>query len=162
MAFQLAAPRAPTRTQTARLTPDQIRRYRGDLRAEWEAAALYRRLADLDPEPERAEVLRALAAMEDRHAARWRAKLEAAGQPLPAWQPSLRSRALSWLARLFGTDRVIPILERGEANDENMYAAEPAAQDFAVDERTHGRLFARLQAGSAYRGRPSAAQIAAR
>ncbi len=84
--------------------------------------------------------------MEDKHATRWRGKLEEAGTPLPAWRPSLRSRVLGAVARIAGTRRVIPILERAEGGDAEMYASEPAAQDFVADERMHGRIFERLMA----------------
>ena len=140
----------------------EIDRYRGYLRAEWEAASLYRRLADSEVDAERASILRQLAAMEQRHASRWRGKLQQAGAPLPAWRPSLRSRLLGWLARVAGTGAVIPILERAEANDEDMYAAEPAAQDFSREERTHGRIFGRLRTGHPDRARTAASQIARR
>lgn len=128
-----------------RPSASDLARYRRYLLAELEAAALYRRLADAEPDRERAAILRELAAMEDRHAARWRAKLEAAGEPLPAWRPSLRSRLLGTLARIFGTRQVIPILERFEAWDADMYAAEPEAVDFSAQERVHARVFAQLR-----------------
>ncbi|MDQ3809417.1 MAG: VIT1/CCC1 family protein [Chloroflexota bacterium] len=147
---------------TAPASPEELSRYGRYLRAEWEAAALYRRLADTEPDAERAAVLRELAGMEERHAARWQSKLSLAGAPLPTWKPSLRSRALGWLARVAGTRAVVPILERAEAGDEDMYAAEPAAQDFSLDERTHARVFARLLTGHPNTARAAASQIAAR
>ena len=153
--------RPATETAPAPATPDELRRYARYLRAEWEAAALYRRLADAEPDSQRAAILRELAVMEERHAARWRSKLTAAGASLPAWRLSPRSRALGWLARLAGTRAVIPILERGEAGDQDMYAAEPAAQDFSREERTHGRVFARLMTGHPDTARAAASQIAA-
>ena len=163
---QTSSPRSDGRPGALELepapSPEDLGRYRGYLRAEWEAASLYRRLAESEPDRERAAILRQLAAMEERHAARWRGKLERAGAPLPAWRPGLRSRLLGWLARVAGTRAVIPILERAEANDEDMYAAEPAAQDFAREERTHGRIFARLSAGHPDTARAAAAQIARR
>jgi vacuolar iron transporter family protein len=144
-------------------TTDQLRRYRRYLLAEWEAAGLYRRLADAEKDPNRAAIFRELAAMEDKHAARWRSRLEAAAQPLPRWKPSLRSRALGWLARIGGSATVIPILERAEATDENMYAADPEAQDFSQDEELHGRIFGRLVRGGATISAPTRPdQIAAR
>ncbi|MBI2910670.1 MAG: VIT1/CCC1 transporter family protein, partial [Chloroflexi bacterium] len=125
-------------------TPEQLNRYRRYLQAEWEAAALYRRLADAEPAPERAAVLRELAAMEDTHAARWRGRLEAAGETLPGWKPSARSGLLAWLARRLGTRAVLPILERFEGGDADMYAAEPEAPDFSLQERSHGGILGRL------------------
>jgi VIT1/CCC1 family predicted Fe2+/Mn2+ transporter len=134
-------------TQERAPSAEQLRRYRQYLLAEWEAAALYRRLADLEKDGNRAGVFRELAAMEDKHAARWQSCLEAANEPLPTWRPSLRSRALGWLARIGGGNSVIPILERAEASDENMYALDPEAQDFSQDEELHGRIFGRLLRG---------------
>ncbi|HLF08117.1 MAG TPA: VIT1/CCC1 family protein [Dehalococcoidia bacterium] len=127
--------------------PARLARFKQYLLAEWEAAALYRALADAEQNDERAAVLRELASMEDRHAAHWRAKLDEAGEPLPAWRPSLRSRFLGRLARLFGTTSVLPILERFEGGDAAMYAAEPESLDFSTQERVHGRVFQRLRKG---------------
>ncbi len=119
-------------------------RYRRYLLAELEAAYLYEGLARAEKDSERAAVLRELAAIEQAHAARWRAKLEAAGAPLPAWRPTPRTLALRWLARLLGNRTVLPVLERLEGTDADMYAQEPEAQDFSVQERSHARIFARL------------------
>ena len=130
-------------------TRAELARYRRYLLAEWEAAALYRRLAEAEPNAERARLLRELAAMEDHHAARWQAKLEAAGVPLPRWEPGARTRLLGWLARRFGTRSLLPLLERLEDEDANMYAREPAAADFSEQERTHTRIFARLRGTTA-------------
>jgi len=141
-----AAPKHPSSPPVADgpATAEQLGRYRHYLLAEWEAAALYRRLADAEPVRERASVLRELAVMEEMHAARWRAKLEAAGASLPPWKPSRRSGLLGWLASRFGTRFVLPILEHLEGGDADMYAAEPGAEDFSLQERAHARIFARL------------------
>jgi VIT1/CCC1 family predicted Fe2+/Mn2+ transporter len=130
------------------LTAEDARRYRGYLLAEWDASTLYRRLADAERDPERAEVLRELASVEDRHAARWQDLLSRANQPLPDRHSSLRSRALAGAARLLGTRAVLPLIERPESGDADMYAQEPAAQDFSVDERNHARVFAALASGA--------------
>jgi VIT1/CCC1 family predicted Fe2+/Mn2+ transporter len=79
------------------------------------------------------------------HASRWQTRLEAAGESLPKWQPSARSRLLTRLASIFGTKSVLPLLERFEGGDADMYAAEPAAQDFSIEERSHGLIFAGLR-----------------
>jgi VIT1/CCC1 family predicted Fe2+/Mn2+ transporter len=151
-------------TQERAPSAEQLKKYQQYLLAEWEAAALYRRLADVERDENRAGVFRELAAMEDKHAARWQSRLEAAGAPLPTWRPSLHSRALGWLARIGGGNSVIPILERAEASDENMYASDPEARDFAQDEELHGRIFGRLLRGdtSILAAPPRADQIAAR
>ncbi len=137
-----------TGTQTGSTKPSagDLDRYRDYLVAEWEAAALYRRLADAEKDSERAAVFRELAGMEEKHASRWRGLLEEAGAQLPSWRPSWRSRWLGLLARLAGTRRVIPILERAEGGDAEMYAADPMGLDLVADERMHGRIFERLMA----------------
>ena len=127
-----------------RSTRADLIRYRRYLLAEWEAAALYRQLAEGEPSSERSAILRELANMEEVHAARWKSRLLAAGEPLPEWKPSARSRLLGRLASVFGTKSVLPILERFEGGDADMYAAEPAAQDFSLQERSHERIFAGL------------------
>jgi len=126
-------------------TTDELARYRRYLIAEWGAAALYRQLAGAEPDPDRAAVLRQLAQMELAHAARWEGRLRDAGKDLPQWRPAWRARALAWLARLFGTRAVLPVLEALERGDADMYAREPGAADFSAQERSHRRIFAGLR-----------------
>jgi vacuolar iron transporter family protein len=47
---------------------EDIGRYRANLQGEVDSAAMYRAMADLEPQPERAEVYRRLAAVEETHA----------------------------------------------------------------------------------------------
>ena len=128
-------------TPTSKADYDRYRRY---LTTEWEAANLYRSLADAESSRERAGILRELARMEDNHAARWRGRLEAAGEPLPQWSPSVRSRLLAKLAKVFGTKAVLPILEWAESGDADMYAQEPGAEDISAQEKSHERVLAGL------------------
>jgi hypothetical protein len=59
-----------------------------------------------------------LAAVEPRHAAHWAAKLTELGEPAPpADGPGQRTAVLSWLARRFSVDAVLPYLERVEHAD---------------------------------------------
>ena len=74
-----------------------VSRYRDYWADERRAARMYRALADLT-HGERAEALRELAAIEDRHAAHWASLLEAAGEPLPP-EPDLASDEADVLAR---------------------------------------------------------------
>ena len=48
---------------------DKIARYRANLQGEIDGSALYRAIAELDAQPERAEIFRRLAAAEESHAA---------------------------------------------------------------------------------------------
>src|SRR2546423_992885 len=73
-------------------------RYRANLQDEIDSAALYRTLADIEAQPQLAEVYRRLAIVEERHAGFWEQRLQAAGQTVPPRRPRWRSRRLSWLA----------------------------------------------------------------
>ncbi|MDE2052156.1 MAG: hypothetical protein KGJ72_14180 [Gammaproteobacteria bacterium] len=73
--------------------PADLARYRANLRSELDGAALYRAIAEAEPDPARRSVLMELARAESRHAALWREKLRAAGAPEPSFSPSMRTRA---------------------------------------------------------------------
>ncbi|GDY33304.1 VIT1/CCC1 transporter family protein [Gandjariella thermophila] len=130
-------------------TPDRRRaaaRFRALLESERQSAALYRGLAE-GATGERKEIFEQLAAVEDKHAAHWAEKLTALGEPVPSpRRPGLRTRALSWLARRFSVDAVLPLVERAEHADAGMYDADPdAGPGMAVDERSHARVLTRLR-----------------
>lgn len=115
-------------------------RLRENLVDEMNGAALYDALADAEKDLRLAEVYRRLANVERRHADRWRKKLEDAGETLPRFAPSWRTRTLSWLARRFGTNVVLPSVQSLEQADTNKYAAQSDARDFHGDERSHSRV----------------------
>ncbi|HKN96073.1 MAG TPA: VIT1/CCC1 transporter family protein [Pseudonocardiaceae bacterium] len=121
-------------------------RYREMLTAERNSAALYRGMA-AGASGERREVFGQLAAIEDRHAAHWAAKLAALGERVPEpGRPDLRTRLLSWVARRFSADAVLPLVERAEHADAGRYDGDPdATPDMAVDERSHARVLTRLR-----------------
>ncbi|MGO9786485.1 MAG: VIT1/CCC1 transporter family protein, partial [Stellaceae bacterium] len=56
--------------------------------------------------------------------------------------PGLRSRFLAWLARRFGTDTVLPIVDTLERSDVTQYDTQPeaAAAGLPDDERSHARI----------------------
>lgn len=107
---------------------------------EWNGAALYDALADAENDTRLAEVYRRLANVERRHAERWRKKLEDAGETLPRFKPSWRTRTLGFLARRFGTRTVLPSVQSLERTDTNKYADQADARDFHGDERSHMRV----------------------
>lgn len=107
---------------------------------ELNGAALYDALADAEKNKRLAEVYRRLANVERRHAERWRRKLEEAGESLPAFRPSWRTRTLTWLARRFGTGLVLPSVQTFEKADTNKYASQADARDFHGEERSHSRV----------------------
>ncbi len=137
-----------------------IKRWRDMLASERDAEALYTRLAAAET-GERAEIFSELATIEHRHAAHWEAKLRDAGAEVPPpGRPSVRTRLLGTAARRISTGTVLPLIERAERADANMYDADPdAAPGMAADERGHARTLARLVDG----GRPNPrAQISRR
>lgn len=121
-------------------------RFRDMLASEQRSAALYRGLA-AGTTGERKDILLQLAAVEDKHAAHWADKLRQLGEavPKPA-HAGLRDRALTWLAKRFSVESVLPIIERAEHADAGMYDNDPdATPDMAVDERSHAMVLTRLR-----------------
>jgi VIT1/CCC1 family predicted Fe2+/Mn2+ transporter len=127
---------------------EDIIRYRTNLQGEIDSAALYRTLAEVEPQPQLAEVYRRLAAVEETHARFWAQRLRDAGQPVPPPRPGWRVRTLSWLARRFGSQWVLPTIASLEQVDRHMYDPQPEAHKtrLPIDERSHARLL-RLIAG---------------
>ena len=124
-----------------------VARFRDLLRSERQSAALYRGLA-AGADGERREIFMELAAAEERHAAHWAAKLTELGEPVPgSVRPTARTRLLSWLARRYSADTVLPLVERAEHSDAGLYEGDPhAAPEMAADERSHARVLTRLRA----------------
>jgi VIT1/CCC1 family predicted Fe2+/Mn2+ transporter len=116
--------------------------YRSNLQGEVDSAALYRALAEIEPSPKLAEVYRRLAAVEEAHAEFWRKRLGALGARLPRLHPSWRTRALAWLARRFGPEFVLPVINTLEQSDSGQYDAQPEAVAAGLDqaERSHARI----------------------
>lgn len=124
----------------------EVARFREMLDAERRSATLYRGMA-AGARGERREVFEQLAAVEDKHAAHWAAKLAALGEQVPdATRPDLRTRLLAWVARRFSADAVLPLVERAEHADAGLYQGDPdATAAMAVDERSHARVLTRLR-----------------
>jgi VIT1/CCC1 family predicted Fe2+/Mn2+ transporter len=125
--------------------PSTIRRWRKYLADERAEAAVYRDLAGRRTGEER-EILLALAEAEARHEAHWLALLgDQVGRPQ---RGEIRTRALGWLARRFGSVFVLALAQRAEARSpyEGDVDATPA---MAADERIHEEVVR----GLATRGR---------
>ncbi|MDT4947541.1 MAG: vacuolar iron transporter family protein, partial [Pseudonocardiales bacterium] len=121
-------------------------RFRDALDAERRSAALYRGLA-AGAAGERQQIFLELASVEERHAAHWADKLVGLGEPVPEpGRTGLRTRLLSWVARRFSVDAVLPLVERAEHADAGLYATDPdATAAMAVDERSHARVLTRVR-----------------
>lgn len=128
---------------SATLSSADVKKLRSYIKDETDGAALYRRLADAEANPDLAEVYRKLAATEDRHRHFWEQKLQAAGVSVPKYSPSFRTRVLGWVARRFGTNLVAPLASQMESKAYGMYDQQPEAVAAGLprDERSHARVF---------------------
>jgi VIT1/CCC1 family predicted Fe2+/Mn2+ transporter/rubrerythrin len=116
---------------------------------ERDAAWLYRELARSDRNQERAGLFARLAAVEDRHTARWEELFREAGRPLPAYAVSRRTRLLAWGARTFGPSSVLPLILAEEGREVQAYLGlarqsthqhtHKAAVDIAAESAVHAR-----------------------
>ena len=122
-------------------------RYKKYLEAELEAAATYTSMAEIERDPSRTEIFEDLVKAEMRHASRWAEKLGMDVSKLEPAKPDMQGRLYRVGARIFGTNRILPWLLRGEAKDIMAYASDPEARDFAAEERHHEQILRTLAYG---------------
>jgi hypothetical protein len=104
-----------------------VKRWRELLAGERDAATLYSRLAEAET-GERQQIFRDLTAIERKHATHWESKLRSAGAEVPApGKPSLRTRLLGAAADRLSVQTVLPLIERAERADADLYDDEPDA-----------------------------------
>jgi VIT1/CCC1 family predicted Fe2+/Mn2+ transporter/rubrerythrin len=116
---------------------------------EKDAAWLYRRLASVDTNRERADLFGRLAAVEDRHTAKWVELFRDAGRPLPSHAVAPRTRLLAWVAKTFGPSAVLPLILAEEGREVQAYLGlaresthdqtHKAAVEIAADSAVHAR-----------------------
>jgi VIT1/CCC1 family predicted Fe2+/Mn2+ transporter len=122
-------------------------RYRRNMQAEIDGAAIYHAMAAGEDNPELAKVYTSLAGTEERHARFWAGRLQAAGagevRPRPTWQ----ARALVWLARRLGPQWVLPTIAQQERNGRTMYDHQPETTGTGLpgDERSHARILQEIE-----------------
>ena len=88
---------------------------------EADAAYLYRHLADAEPAPQKAELYRKLADVEDRHTAIWQKLLAEQGVDAGPPTPSGKARLLAWTAKRFGPSLLTRMLLREEGKEVQGY-----------------------------------------
>lgn len=134
-------------TTTAETQPEReaLHRYRLNYLTEMDGIALYRSLAAAEKDAKRAAIFERLARAEERHANRWARLLEASGEPVATYRPTARVRVLGWLARVFGTERVLPIISSLEASDQAGYLSQPEAAGLVAEERAHARALRAME-----------------
>ena len=129
------------------ITASDVDRYRANYLVEKDGIALYRAMAAAEKDGKRAAIFEKLAQNEERHAQRWARLLESAGAKVPSHRPSARVHLLGWLARRFGTGRVIPIISSLESRDEAGYMQQPEAAGLPAEERAHSRTLWAMSGG---------------
>ncbi len=146
---------------------DPIKRYRNNLRDEVDSASLYRAMADAEANPQLKQVYSRLAQVEEAHAEFWKKRLAGLGAAERGHGPGWRSRTLAWLARRFGPQTVLPIINSMERTGSATYDTQPEAvlAGLPAAERSHaahhagdGRTAAgrcRRRHAGAYRGAAS-------
>jgi vacuolar iron transporter family protein len=125
-----------------------VARYRQNYLVEMDGIALYRSMAAAEKDKTRAEIFEKLAQNEERHAQRWARLIQSAGGAVPDYRRSMRVRALGWVARNFGTRRVVPIISSLESRDEAGYMNQPEAAGLPAEERSHSRTLWAMSGGS--------------
>jgi VIT1/CCC1 family predicted Fe2+/Mn2+ transporter/rubrerythrin len=123
-------------------------------RDERDAAFLYRALAGVERDGQRRDLFERLAAVEDRHVARWAELFRESGQPVPSHTPSARTRALAWVARRFGPSSILPLVLAEEGREVQAYlglarratnrSTHLAAVEIAADSAQHARELSTL------------------
>ncbi|MBI5284406.1 MAG: VIT1/CCC1 transporter family protein [Chloroflexi bacterium] len=147
-------PTAPAPAPTAA----DIKRFRSNYQGEVDGVELYRRLAQAEKDPERAQIFRDLAETEKGHLRNWATRLRDAGAAVPDARPSMRVRILGFLADRLGPRAVLPMVSAMESSGFNNYMAQAeAGPSMARDERSHSRTLSTLYAPG---GEPDVAGIA--
>jgi VIT1/CCC1 family predicted Fe2+/Mn2+ transporter len=101
---------------------------------EMDAAWLYRALARVERSVQRRTIFENLAKVEDEHVERWRALFHEHGGEVPPHSPSMRSRMLVAVARIFGSRAVLPIIIAEESREVGSYLRLARG---ATDKTTH-------------------------
>jgi vacuolar iron transporter family protein len=120
----------------------EVSRLLRNLRAEHDSAALYDALANLEGDPRQSRVYRQLASGERQHAAFWEERLASAGQVIPRFRPSARTRLLTFLARHLGIGFIVPSVIAREMKDRDDYTGQDDARAAGLAEEEHAHASA--------------------
>ncbi len=94
---------------------------------EKQSAWLYRIVAQVEPDPPKRTLFNKLAHAAEEQALIWQRQIEATGETLPRFAPSLRARAVARLLYLFGPRAIRPVLAAMKVRGVSVYsAAKPA------------------------------------
>jgi VIT1/CCC1 family predicted Fe2+/Mn2+ transporter len=139
--------RDPIMKRQENITPEDLARYRQNYLVEMEGITLYRTLAKVETDEKRSAIFERMARVEERHAQRWAWLLQQGGAAVPTYRLSMRVRLLGWLARRFGTQKILPIISAMEGRDDAGYMEQPEAQGLPAQERAHSRALRAMDSG---------------
>lgn len=89
---------------------------------EFDAAFLYRVLADVEPDPKKKDIFKRLAEVEDRHVTMWVEVLGKHGVEAPLNpKPTTRAKILAWIGRRFSPSTLVTLLLREEGQEVKGY-----------------------------------------
>ncbi len=131
----------------SRLDDRTQRQYRKFIAGELRSAAIYRSLAKLESDPERAALFRRLATDELEHATRWAELLGQESSDLRPGGLGPGSLVLQLAARMFGTARVAGFMIRGKQRRVYEYSEVDQARDMAAEKIAQSRVLRRLATG---------------
>ncbi|MBM2802767.1 MAG: Rubrerythrin protein [Deltaproteobacteria bacterium] len=133
-------------------TQADIARYGQNYLIEMDGIELYRSLAEAEKDEKRAAIFHKIIKAEERHAQRWARLIRSGGGMVPAYRRSARVRLFGWMARHFGTERVVPIISALEARDEPGYLNQTEAVGLPAEERSHSRALREMGEGLSGQG----------
>ena len=102
-------------------SPPDLHAFEHHWQDEADAAFLYRLLADAEPDPEKQDIYRRLADVEDRHLEIWAGLLAQHGRRIGPHRPTGRTRLLAFLGRRFGPGFLLPMLLAEEGREVKAY-----------------------------------------
>ncbi|HVN54195.1 MAG TPA: VIT1/CCC1 transporter family protein [Anaerolineaceae bacterium] len=122
------------------MTGQEVQQYLANWNDERNSSTIYLALTEVEKDPRIAEVYRRMAAVELQHAEKWAEEIKAAGQEVPEFYPTVRTRILIWLARRFGPNLILNNIQTMEKDGASGYSRQPQAQGMVADEASHGRI----------------------
>jgi VIT1/CCC1 family predicted Fe2+/Mn2+ transporter len=137
---------------------NELNRILRNWKAERDSAELYQALASIERNASLSSVFTKLAASEREHSTFWEERLRSEGHAIPQFQPSLRTRMLTQLARQFGVAFVIPSITSRELSDRDQYSEQEDARaaGLAKEERAHAAVMRTIGSYAPPRGESKA------
>lgn len=104
-----------------KLDAKTIKTWKHHLQDEIDASFLYSAFANLEPDPDRKDILLELAEVENRHVARWEEMLTSYDVKIKKGQPTFKAKFWAWYARKFGSTFPLARMLNEEADEVKDY-----------------------------------------